>query len=190
MYKKEMNKRLDKRSDLIDAFYDYPSGIRDQIVYLDPNESILPEVIEVINSFRYELTMSFENDKGEQDFLFTNGEQAILVRQSRKLGAIFIDTRGTDGVIEQVLSHKCLECSSEDIVESILHAQRSEVDEKLVEMGALDYLGTFDRLGVPQPNYRCKKCGFRWHHLRDMVRKDRSVLYKTLLEKSNQDLNC
>lgn len=66
MYKKEMNKRLDKRSDLIDAFYDYPSGIRDQIVYLDPNESILPEVIEVINSFRYELTMSFENDEGEQ----------------------------------------------------------------------------------------------------------------------------
>lgn len=110
MYKKEMNKRLDKRSDLIDAFYDYPSDIWDQIVYLDPNESILPEVIEVINSFRYELTMSFENDEGEQDFLFTNGEQAILVSQSRKLGAIFIDTRGTDGVIEQVLTHKCLEC--------------------------------------------------------------------------------
>ena len=155
----------------------------DEIVYHDHTAEVLSNVIECVEKAGFERIGSIYDSCGEQQYLYINGGKKLTIWDSRGLGALYIYTRDTDGEVEKVLSRRCMKCSSEELIEGIMYSHMSEIDEKLIELGVLDYWGdAWDRWGVPPYNWRCRKCGFKWFRLRDLVRKDRSELYWHIME--------
>ena len=58
----------------------------------------------------------------------------------------------------------------EQIVQKVMYCRATEEDLKRVEEGKLMLLGAaYDRFGVPEPNWKCKGCGFEWHYLYHLI---------------------
>lgn len=142
-----------------------------EIVFGECDENLFFNLIEFFKSEYYEIVESSQLVNGDSIYVMENEDSQIKFVKSYELNAIYLYLKRTNSISIKLLK-KCPRCNSYNLLQRISYAIATPEEHYLVETGKLAYLpGTYDRIGIPCPNWKCTKCGLEWHNLNDFRKK-------------------
>ena len=139
--------------------------VYNDIVFSECDEKAMGNLFEFLEKEKFVMVKKFKDQEQNDNFHFEKETIELRIVANYKLNAIYVWEEQRYLPLEKYLK-KCPRCSGDHIVQKVMYCRATKEDLKRVEEGILMFLGAaYDRFGVPEPNWKCKGCGFEWHYL-------------------------